>query len=1221
MIGVRFGPYRILATLGAGGMGTVYRAEGPDGVIALKVVLPHLLESADALERFRREAAIGGTVRHPNVVATLGSGTEVVEGKTLHYLAMEYVEGRTLRDLQLEMRRMPEDLCRHIGREIAAGLAAIHAAGVVHRDIKPENVLVTRGHEVKVMDLGVARGADDAARVTLTGAFVGSLQYAAPEQFTGGGKGLDGRVDLHALGIVLHELATGTNPFEAEDWRDVFRRIVHDEPPRIGVLNPQISPFLEEVVATLLRKDREQRFPSAAALVDVLGRAEDGPWWDARVREIRASTRRPLRRIRVARETALAGRDEEIAVLRRQWTKAVAGEARSVVVTGEAGIGKSRLVDELSALLEKEGEDLHFLHGGFVPGAAGGAGALASAILGHFGAETLFEPLAAALASCAPLVPSFAAYLRAEAPPRGAPPLSADMLAHCIALTLRAVAAERPLLLLVEDVHFAAPAGRAAIAAVVGELRGARALVVATSRPTEEGAWVSALQRAAPLVRVDVPRLPQEAVHALLKDALRSDFLAAEIAPVLSEKSGGNPFFVLEILRGLREGRVLARDASGRWVATGDPRKLVVPSSIEDLVAARLAVLDPEDRALLETAACVGFEFDPALVAEAEGLATIPALERFAAIEQRHGLVRTAGRGLQFDHHQVRERMCEKMDPAARTRRHGAIAAALEARHAAHGMAVGAPLPGAASEELVRHLLRGPEPSRAAPHILAALDHATVRTRLDEALAMVDLATSREGTLSGEILVRTLMRGAGQLRRSGDAAAARRCWHRAVAAAEAHGDAGVLASALGGLAYDLVLGHEAGEAEQLLRRALDLVPGDVDPLVRRRMLTHLAIALEADGRHKEAETAYRDAIVLAERFGTPEDVSGAEVNLAGVLYMTGRFDAAHQILERRLVYCREVGDLAEERKALGNMGAILHAQGRFEEARRIFEEDLGTLRRLGDRHGEQRTLSNLGNALRSLGRYGEAIECYRRAAEQQQELSDASGAASELNLLGMASANCGDLAAARDCFVRAAGGAVAAGNQEELAWATYGLSRVASADGRDGAAVRLARAAVATAVATEDPDLTTKLRTHLAAVLARRGPADEARIVARAALLEARSMGSPACEAAVIVVIASLPPPADLAAEGVTDAERALVSDPAGEIDRLLARTGCVLDVACHTQVRLAAWRHSGRREHLDAAKSLMDAVLAALPEDARDRAVECVPVHREIVAALVVGR
>jgi serine/threonine-protein kinase len=157
-------------------MGTVHLARGPDGgEVALKVVHPHLLAESGFFKRFLREAELGKRVRHENVVRTLDVDATEVDGKVLHYLVMEFVEGRTLRQLIWEWGSVPEGLVREIARQTAAGLAAIHAAGIVHRDLKPENILLTEDHRVRVMDLGVARLQDVTFALTREGQFAGSV--------------------------------------------------------------------------------------------------------------------------------------------------------------------------------------------------------------------------------------------------------------------------------------------------------------------------------------------------------------------------------------------------------------------------------------------------------------------------------------------------------------------------------------------------------------------------------------------------------------------------------------------------------------------------------------------------------------------------------------------------------------------------------------------------------------------------------------------------------------------------------------------------------------------------------------------------------------------------------------------------------------------------------------------------------------------------------------
>ena len=210
---------------------------------------------------------------------------------------------------------------------------------------------------------------------------------------------------------MLYELATGHHPYRDEDVPNVMRNILDEEPRKVGEVNPQLSPFFEEVVGTLIAKDRDARFADAAMLAAVLQEGERGDWWKARVKALRVETKRPLRRIRIPRETALYGRDADLAKLHALYDKAKAGEGQVLLIEGEAGIGKTRLVDEFVGRLRHEGEDINFLFGSYPPGgAATAARAFSEAYREQFGQEGS----APWLSQTPILVPAFDALLRGE---------------------------------------------------------------------------------------------------------------------------------------------------------------------------------------------------------------------------------------------------------------------------------------------------------------------------------------------------------------------------------------------------------------------------------------------------------------------------------------------------------------------------------------------------------------------------------------------------------------------------------------------------------------------------------------------------------------------------------------------------------------------------------------------------------------------------------------
>jgi TolB-like protein/Tfp pilus assembly protein PilF len=269
--GGRLGPYEILEPLGAGGMGEVYRArDGRLGrIVAIKVLRRDLAAVPDLIERFEREARSASALNHPNIVTIHDVG---LEGAT-SYIAMEWVDGASLRDLAAPGKPLPVPDVVKIGAQIAEGLAKAHGAAIVHRDLKPENVMVTRDGLVKILDFGLAKLAPAAdlgsqlatqAAGTAAGVLLGTVGYMSPEQATGAAA--DYRSDQFALGIILYELATGRRAFRRESAPQTLAAIIDDEPDRIETHNPRVPPQLSHVIARCLAKKPDDRYESTRDL-------------------------------------------------------------------------------------------------------------------------------------------------------------------------------------------------------------------------------------------------------------------------------------------------------------------------------------------------------------------------------------------------------------------------------------------------------------------------------------------------------------------------------------------------------------------------------------------------------------------------------------------------------------------------------------------------------------------------------------------------------------------------------------------------------------------------------------------------------------------------------------------------------------------------------------------------------------------------------------------
>ena len=268
------GRYELGRRIGRGGMAEVFVARDRllDRPVAVKVLFAEYAKDPLFVERFRREAMSAASLNHPNIVAVFDWG----QVDSTYYIAMEYVQGRTLADILQKHERLTVLQACDIALDIAAALGEAHKAGVVHRDIKPANVIVSATGHVKVADFGIARaiGAAVEQGLTQTGAVMGTATYFSPEQAQGGQP--DPRSDLYSLGVILYEMLAGTPPFTGENAIAIAYKQVHDAPVPLRTKNPEISPAFSAIVMKCLAKDPQRRYSTAAALADDVRRFVDG---------------------------------------------------------------------------------------------------------------------------------------------------------------------------------------------------------------------------------------------------------------------------------------------------------------------------------------------------------------------------------------------------------------------------------------------------------------------------------------------------------------------------------------------------------------------------------------------------------------------------------------------------------------------------------------------------------------------------------------------------------------------------------------------------------------------------------------------------------------------------------------------------------------------------------------------------------------------------------
>jgi predicted ATPase len=694
------GRYRLDAEIGRGGMGVVYCAHdtllGRD--VAVKVLSAAEL-GTEGRARLLREARAAAGLNHPNIVSVYDAGEAQLPEREdaagpaaptspMPFIVMELVEGPSL-----HVRR-PGSLEEtvSIARQVCAALEHAHARGIVHRDLKPENILLApdpragAGVTAKLSDFGLARSI--ASRLTVEGTVVGSVFYLAPELALG--QPYDGRADLYALGVMLYELTTGRLPFLADDPLAVISQHLHAPavPPRAR--DEGIPPALDALILHLLSKDPQDRPASAAEVL----RALEAPG----ILDREAVPARELSVLERIERGRLVARERELAEARAAWRKASAGEGGMLLVRGEPGIGKTRLVRELCTEVQVAGDRV--LVGECY--AEGGAPYDPFAqILRRAFRDGAGEQLAAALpdfvlADLLTLAPG----LRLRFPDLPSnPPLDAkseqQRLFENVVAFCQALCEQAPLLLVLEDAHWADSGSLALLRHLARRTRRQPLLLVATyreveldqTRPFQE--VLMDLNRERLVTRLRLSRLDQAGTRDMLA-ALFAEEITPEFLEGIYAETEGNPFFVEEVCKALVEsGQVTFVD--GYWDRPG-MEELEIPQSVRVAIQSRVAKMPPDCQEMLHLAAVLGREFEFETLLEASDPASgsgqgagEEALIDSLECASRAQLVEEvkAGRDVvfAFTHALIPATLAEGVSTLRRRRLHRRVAAAIERLH------------------------------------------------------------------------------------------------------------------------------------------------------------------------------------------------------------------------------------------------------------------------------------------------------------------------------------------------------------------------------------------------------------------------------------------------------------------------------------------------------------------------------------------------------------
>jgi tetratricopeptide (TPR) repeat protein len=876
--------YRLDAELGHGGMGVVYRARDTllDRDVAVKVLSDSRLGTGGRA-RLLHEAQAAAKLNHPNIVSVHDAGEYNPSGgpeQPLPFIVLELAEGDTL------YSRRPQDLDEilSVAGQLGAALDHAHAHGIVHRDLKPENVLVTPDGTAKLMDFGLARSV--ASRLTSEGSIVGTVFYLAPEQAMGGE--VDGRADLYALGVMLYELTTGRLPFTADDPVAVISQHLHAPvvPPRAQ--NERIPPALDALIIALMSKQPQDRPASAGEVLRALDRL------DAPEAEVALAGEVP-RLDRIARGR-LVGRERELADAAALWQRAVAGKGGVLLVSGEPGIGKTRLVQEIATRAEVSGGRVLagecFAEGGapYTPVAQIIRAALTNGL-----DLDLPDLVVADLITIAPDLRT----RYPDVPPN--PPLDPaaeqqrlfeSVVAFCNALTDQA-----PLLLFLDDVHWADSGTLYLLRHLARRMSQRRALIVAGYREVELGGSrpfhdvLLDLNRARLANRLKLSRLDRQQTHDLLA-ALFDEEITPEFLDGIYRETEGNPFFIEEVVRELVEsGKLYFQD--GRWVRPS-MEELEIPQSVRVAIQARVANLPEEAQKALQLAAILGREFDFETLAEtseSDEDALIDALECARDAQLIEDLESRGGEWFSFVHALVPAALRENLSGLRRGRLHRRAAAAIEKLRPED------------YEALAYHCGETGDETRALAYIIQAADRALAtyanhdaENHYRAALEIAEVATPQSEERAA------LLYGLGEaLFRQGRAEEALHTWREAIALYQSLGDDDRVARLYGRSAR--AAWWNAGDAPR-------------------------GLALAREG--------------LAAVDGMPDTVG-----LAALIHETGRAYQFNLLSDEAIPFCHRALEMAERLNDVELQAEILATLGLAYSGTRQFDASIGALRKAG----------------------------------------------------------------------------------------------------------------------------------------------------------------------------------------------------------------------------------------------------------------------------------
>jgi predicted ATPase len=899
------------------------------------------------------EAQTAAKLNHPNIVTVYDVGeadSSTISEHVVPFIVMEYVEGKSLHEDHLETI---DDILK-IMRQLCAGLAHAHEEGIIHRDLKPENVVITRDGTAKLMDFGLARSV--ASRYTTEGMVVGTVFYMAPEQALG--QEIDQRADLYSLGVMLYELTTGELPFVDQDPIAVISQHLHAPvvPPRAK--NDEVSPLLEALIISLLSKDREDRPTSAA---DVLLTLESPD-----ILDVDAGASEELSVLDRIVRGRIVGREHELMQARRVWQKTKGGTGQTLLISGEPGIGKTRLMREVATQAEVSGGQV-FVGECQAEGNAPYA-PFAQITRRALGANAgngleLPKPVMADLLLLAPELRID--YPEVESNPKLEPEAEQRRLYENVVRFCTILCQQAPLLVVLEDMHWADSGSLHLLEYLARRTRQQPIMLLGTYREVELDEALPFHETLLMLTRrrlgkrVKLERLNRNATRGLLGVIFAKE-ISQEFLEGIYRETEGNPFFIEEVCKALLEsGEVWYED--GEWQRPQNMEDITIPQGVKVAIQSRVNKLSEETQGALLTAAVIGREFDYEIlkmVTEKSDDALIDCLEEAIKGQLIEELKAEGGERFSFSHALIPAALRESVSGLRRTRLHRQVAAAIEELHPAD------------YERLAHHWGEAGDEGRGLEYTIKAAEVArqiyanedAVRLYSEALILIPENDPSRFELLAGRAAAYDVM---------ADREAQLADIEEMLILTEEAGDDVQRVEALL-LLTSAYLDSEEMKAREPAERALTAARKLADTGMEGRALYYLGIFSYNVAELEKAREHFEESAHRLEQAGRIREMAESLSYLSLVLGYLGDTSAGLETAHKALKLSMAEGDKLLEATTTRRIAIAYMAQYQYDEALPSAEAALQMFREVGYLVGELHALNVLGLIKRELGMFEES---------------------------------------------------------------------------------------------------------------------------------------------------------------------------------------------------------------------------------------------------------